>query len=454
MGFRYPHQQAAQAVCWAGKWIPTASLEIAVAKLPLTPAEQKAVLEQAGALDDEVSLFRASQLTMRIAILGFSFSAIGGLEIVSKAIGGALARRGHRVECLALHESGQSAGSEGIEVVGLAPRTFVTRSLSHRFPGLLSGTALRRHLRDTDVVITAHAHALKAAMPVIDRLPSRPTVVCWLHGREVWAKLGTDIAPQLRRVDHMVAVSHFTAETVRTLLSNARPITVIYNPVDTDIFTPASSPSDICRHHILTVGRHDHDSRHKGYAVLIEAMKLLRRKRPDLPLRLTITGFGPLIAEHRRQVVSLALEDVVSCAGRVSRSKLRSLYQTADIFAFPSRHESAGGEEYGEGFGVVNAEAAACGRPVLTSTHGGCLETVLDGVTGFAVDPTSPEAVALKIAALFDMSPNDRDAMGARGRAMAVERFSIPVFEQRVGKFVESCAARPALGVPLAGASA
>ena len=390
---------------------------------------------------------------MRIAIIGFNFSAIGGLEIVSKAIAEVLVRRGHHVQCLALHESDTSRHHE-VEVVGLAPKTFVLRNISHRFPGLLSGKTLGHHLRDADVVIATHSHALKTVMPVIDRLPSRPTVVSWLHGREVWAKLGMDIAPQLHSVDHMVAVSHFTAKTVGALLPQARSISVIHNPVDTNVFVPVSSSSDIRRHHILTVGRHDHDSRHKGYAVLIDAMHLLQRKRPDLPLRLTITGFGPLIAEHRRQIASLALEDVVSLAGRVSRSTLRSLYQTTDIFAFPSRHESAGGEEFGEGFGVVNAEAAACGRPVLTSTHGGCPETVLDGVTGFAVDPTSPEAVALKIATLFDMSPEERDAMGARGRAMAVERFSTPVFEQQVGNFVEACAALPAPSGPVPGASA
>jgi glycosyltransferase involved in cell wall biosynthesis len=88
---------------------------------------------------------------------------------------------------------------------------------------------------------------------------------------------------------------------------------------------------------------------------------------------------------------------------------------------------------------VVNAEAAACGRPVITSTHGGCPETIIDAVTGFAVDPTSPAEVAAKIAALFDMSANERDAMGGRGRAMAVERFSTGVFEEKVGRFVEAC---------------
>jgi glycosyltransferase involved in cell wall biosynthesis len=66
---------------------------------------------------------------------------------------------------------------------------------------------------------------------------------------------------------------------------------------------------------------------------------------------------------------------------------------------------------------------------------------VIDGITGFAIDPTSPALVARKVEEVFDMSTEERDAMGARGRAMAVKRFSTAVFEQSVGDFVEQCSA-------------
>jgi glycosyltransferase involved in cell wall biosynthesis len=375
---------------------------------------------------------------MKIRVVGFNFSAIGGLEIVSKAIAGVLAAQGHDVACVALHESGIVAG-DGFPIVGIVPGFFGARTLAHRMPAFLPKTRLRSYLRDADVVIAAHAHTLRTVLPIVDALSSRPMLVSWLHGREVWARLGDEVAPWLRRSDQMVAVSHFTADKVHRLLPEMPRPTVIHNPVDTDVFVPAASPSDIQRNHILTVGRHDPDSHHKGYGALIEAMSLLRRNRPDLPLNLTITGTGPLLEKHRQQIADRDLGSVVSLAGRVSRDTLRSLYQTTDLFAFPSRHESTNGQEFGEGFGVVNAEAAACGRPVITSTHGGCSETVIDGVTGFAIDPTSPDLLARKIAAVFDMSADDRDAMGARGRAMAVERFSTPVFQRKVGEFIESC---------------
>ncbi|MEI6505343.1 MAG: glycosyltransferase family 4 protein [Planctomycetota bacterium] len=377
---------------------------------------------------------------MKISVVGFNFSAIGGLEIVSKAIASVLARRGQDVECLALHESGTVA-ADGFRIAGMMPGFVAARSLAHRMPSLFPQTRLRNHLRDADIVIAAHAQTLPRILAIVESFPSRPIIVTWLHGREVWASLGRRLPPWLRKSDRRVAGSDFTADTVRKLRPAAARPTVIHDPVDTDVFLPAPSPADIRRHHILTVGRHDPDSHHKGYDVLIEAMGLLRRSRPDLPLKLTITGTGALLENHRRQIADRSLGDVVSLAGRVSRETLRSLYQTTDLFAFPSRHESANGEEFGEGFGVVNAEAAASGRPVITSTHGGCPETVIDGITGFAIDPTSPALVARKIEDVFDMPVEERDAMGARGRAMAVERFSTAVFEQSVGDFVEQCAA-------------
>ena len=375
---------------------------------------------------------------MRVRVVGYNFNAIGGLEIVSKAIADVLARRGHDVECVALHESGTIA-ADGYRIMGMMPRFVGARSLVHRMPALFPSTRLRRHLRDADLVVVTHAHTLRTVLPVIESFPSRPSMVAWLHGREVWGHLGLKLAPWLQKTDHLVAVSNFTADAVGRQLPDLPRPTVIHNPVDTSIFFPAASPAEILRHHILTVGRQDLDSHHKGYDVLIEAMSLLRRNRPDLPLNLTITGTGPLLENHRKQIAERRLGDVITLAGRVSRDTLRSLYQTTDLFAFPSRLESANGEEFGEGFGVVNAEAAACGRPVITSTHGGCSETVIDGVTGFAIDPTSPDLVARKIAAVFDMSAEDRDAMGARGRAMAVERFSTRVFQRKVGEFIESC---------------
>jgi phosphatidylinositol alpha-1,6-mannosyltransferase len=257
--------------------------------------------------------------------------------------------------------------------------------------------------------------------------------------------MGTDHVRFLDDVDRLVSVSHYTADVVHGLMPGHMRAEVIHNPVDTGVFSPldAAAGEQVLRHTILTVGRHDADSFHKGYDVLIETMAMLRGRRPDLPLQLVITGTGELVAKHRSQIERLSLGDRVVLAGRVSRLELRRLYRTTDLFAFPSRVVEINGEEYGEGFGVVNAEAASCGRPVVTSSHGGCPETVIDGETGFVVDPTSVASVAATIERLFDMSAEARDDMGRRGRQMAIERFSANVFRDQVLATVESACPFP-----------
>jgi phosphatidylinositol alpha-1,6-mannosyltransferase len=128
---------------------------------------------------------------------------------------------------------------------------------------------------------------------------------------------------------------------------------------------------------------------------------------------------------------------MVGFTGKVSKDELRRLYATSDVFAFPSRLKRRGNTIHGEGFGVVNIEAAACGRPVLTSTHGGCPETILDGVTGILVDPTSVEAVAAGLEQMFRMTPAERDAMGQRGRQHVLEQFSHATLSQKLTELLD-----------------
>jgi phosphatidylinositol alpha-1,6-mannosyltransferase len=163
----------------------------------------------------------------------------------------------------------------------------------------------------------------------------------------------------------------------------------------------------------------------------------LRRTAPDLPLRLRVAGDGARLDGLKARAATLGLGDRVDFLGAVSRTRLRDLYATSDLFAFPSRVVVLDGDDvYGEGFGVVNIEAAACGRPVLTSTHGGCPETIRDGVTGVAVDPDSVAAVAAGIEQMFRRSPEARDAMGASGRQFVVDHFSSDVLSRKVAEII------------------
>jgi glycosyltransferase involved in cell wall biosynthesis len=76
-----------------------------------------------------------------------------------------------------------------------------------------------------------------------------------------------------------------------------------------------------------------------------------------------------------------------------------------------------------EAFGKVAIEAMAMGKPVIATAHGGSLETILPGVTGWLVPPLDPKALAEAISAVL-ADRNNAVQLGRQGRAWVNERFT------------------------------
>ena len=79
---------------------------------------------------------------------------------------------------------------------------------------------------------------------------------------------------------------------------------------------------------------------------------------------------------------------------------------------------------YGEGISNVLIESASCGRPVLTTDHDGCRETVDHGESGFIYNPDRPEELeALVEHFLTGMTNRERMLMGLAGHRKAAREF-------------------------------
>lgn len=110
------------------------------------------------------------------------------------------------------------------------------------------------------------------------------------------------------------------------------------------------------------------------------------------------------------------LRPYVTIGGWLSGAELRAAYQLADVVAVPSI--------YVDPFPTVNLEAMAAGKPVVATCFGGSPEVVLDGETGFIVDPLQVEALA---GALLRLLKDDalRASMGERGRERIRAHFDL-----------------------------
>jgi phosphatidylinositol alpha-1,6-mannosyltransferase len=116
--------------------------------------------------------------------------------------------------------------------------------------------------------------------------------------------------------------------------------------------------------------------------------------------------------------------------GRVDEDALPVLYGASDVFAMLCRNRWAGLEQ--EGFGIVFMEAAATGVPQVAGASGGAVEAVVDGESGFVVDPPDDvDAVAHALTTLLD-DDAARARMASTARERAVADFSYDVLVARL----------------------
>ncbi|WP_344298716.1 D-inositol-3-phosphate glycosyltransferase [Sinomonas flava] len=195
-------------------------------------------------------------------------------------------------------------------------------------------------------------------------------------------------------------------------------IDVVSPGVDLSVFRPAFRTSSRAGRriapgafHVLFAGR---IQRLKGPQVLVAAAGVLRRRRPDIPLRVSIVGAPSGSAGLDLDVLAgeEGLDGVVRRLPPVPAAELADWFRSADVVAMPS---------FSESFGLVALEAQACGTPVVAARVGGLTRAVCDGRTGFLVDGHDPEAWAAVLEQLHD-DPETRTDLG-RAASIYAERF-------------------------------
>jgi phosphatidylinositol alpha-1,6-mannosyltransferase len=162
----------------------------------------------------------------------------------------------------------------------------------------------------------------------------------------------------------------------------------------------------------------------KGFDVVIDAVAGL-----DPSVQLAIAGAGRDRARLEARAARRGLGGRVRFLGRVPDAILPALFASADVFAMACRDRWLGLEA--EGFGIVFLEAAACAVPAVAGRSGGSHEAVLDGETGYVVDPRSASDVRYALLRLLGDSEL-RARFGAAGRHRAVTELSYDRLARRL----------------------
>src|SRR3569623_1722686 len=154
---------------------------------------------------------------------------------------------------------------------------------------------------------------------------------------------------------------------------------------------------------------------YKGFDVLISAMS-----RMGSDTQLLIGGTGPLTEQWKALARAKGVADRVHFLGLLGEKDLPSYYQACDVFCLPAISPA-------EAFGIVQVEAMACAKPVVSTR----LNTGVDyvnqhGMTGLTVPPGDSAALADALNYLL-ADAGLRARLGAQAQARTLAEFSLEV---------------------------
>lgn len=170
--------------------------------------------------------------------------------------------------------------------------------------------------------------------------------------------------------------------------------------INTDIFKPTDrmssehpSPDRPNRYRLLYIGR---ISVEKNLPFLVQVYKQLCMERQDVEL--IVAGEGPYASEMRQSLDGLP----VCFTGPLTDEQLVPLYNSCDLFLFPSRTDT---------LGQVVMEAQASGLPAIVSDQGGPCEIVVHDLTGLVLPVDHPQLWVDAIQRILDC-PEQRERFG------------------------------------------
>ena len=305
-----------------------------------------------------------------------------------------------------------------------------------------------RHLRRCKADVTVHHEPNPIALLSFLASGSRATLVLWFHSDIVRQRVVYDLyRPFLRRaIQRARAVVVASPNHVRytpVLQEFAAKCCVVPYGIRLDQFALTSevearaaairraSPRPI----VLFVGRFSY---YKGLEYLVDGMRSVRA-------RLILVGSGPMEERIRQRAAALRTPGSIEFTGELSDAEVVAHLHACDVFVLPSVERS-------EAFGVVQLEAMACGKPVVsTEIASGVPWVNQHGRTGLIVPPGDSVALAEAINALLD-EPERRKRFGDAGRARVEAEFTVAqmgvafwnvLSEARQGRIPEAHRYRP-----------
>ncbi len=367
--------------------------------------------------------------------------SIGGGEVRYALLSCELAKRGHEVTWLSMRqrESPDEEMIGGVRHLHRGPRIMNPPSrpllamIRFMFTAFFHILTHRYDIIDTQTyaplppVWLACLLSRRKMVATIHDTSSKPAATSsgddqWLSARDRW--IVKPIEKLLYRLPYrkIVAVSRAVADDlVKRFGVKPSRITVVPNGIDVVAIDAASVSDKLVD--LLFVGR---VIPHKHVEDFLEAVARLvatRRSSGGPPIAAAVVGGGPLLVSMRQTAESLGLANEVEFTGDLPvHAEVVGRMKAARVLVLPSTRE---------GFGLVLAEAMACGTPSVAYDLPPVRETLAEGEAGILVPPRNVESLAAAIETLLGDAAV-RERLIEAGRRRAVTHFAALKFAERM----------------------
>jgi L-malate glycosyltransferase len=357
------------------------------------------------------------------------YPTYGGSGVVATELGLELAARGHDVHFISyavpvrMSETSERLHFHEVEMLNypLFNHPPYTLALASQMVNVAVNESL-----DLLHVHYAIPHSVAAYLARAMRHPHRLPFVTTLHGTDI-TLVGVDRSYlpitrfSIEQSDAVTAISEYLRAITQRELGVQRPIEVIPNFVNCDVFQPGVDRRR--REEFAPKGEPIlvHLSNFRPVKRIPDVVEIFAAVRAEVRAKLLMIGDGPERTIAEWMVREKGLTNDAFFLGK--QNQVQELLNCADVLLLPSEIES---------FGLAALEAMACGVPAVCSEVGGLPEVVRNGVEGFLVPGHDVKTMAARALEIVT-NPRRREEMGIAARQRASTTFCsqkiIPLYE-------------------------
>lgn len=379
---------------------------------------------------------------MRIGIT--CYPTYGGSGVVATELGIELAAAGHEVHFISYSQPFRLSGrDDGIFYHEVPVSSYPLFEFPPYDLALASRMAEVAEFCNLDLLHVHYAipHSVSAllARQMLAARGRRLPFVTTLHGTDITlVGLDRSYLPitrySIQESDGVTSISTYLKDKTVADFGISRPIEVIPNFVNCDVYTPIADDELRCKARARFAPRDEaifiHLSNFRPVKRVVDVVKVFSHVAREVPAQLILVGDGPDRSSAEWLAHDLKINDRVHFLGKQDR--VHELLALADLMVMPSSLES---------FGLAALEAMACKVPTIATRVGGVPELIEDGKTGLLFPVGNVEEMAAGAISLL----KDRtrfEAMRDAARKDAQKRFCASLVLPRYVKFYDQVLAQ------------